>query len=132
MFIVDQKNWEVIKKHNIIGSKYKVKLEKININDIVILYVIRPLSSIVGEFSVISNCYLDRNFIFFGDFYSYRIELKPIKILKNPIDIKDLINKLDFIKNKEHWFTHFFGVKGIRELSIIDFKIIDNSIHRTQ
>ncbi len=130
IFNVDQKNWEIIKKHNIIGSKYKIRLEKVNISDIIFVYVIRPLSSIIGKFSVISNCYLDRQIFFYGDFYSYRIDLKPIKLLKTPLNIKNIIHELDFIKNKEKWFTHFFGGRGIRELSKKDFETINNIINK--
>lgn len=127
MFIINEKNWEVVKKTSVIGSNYKNKEQQIKKGDIIIIYNKRPISSIMGKFEVISN-YVDRKNIFSGGTYPYRLKLNPIKILKNPIEIKPLIEKLDFIKNKKYWFAHLFGVKGLRKLSEKDFKTINNLI----
>ena len=52
------------------------------------------------------------------------IRLKKIIIFKNPILVKEIINNLDFIKNKENWGMFFHG--GIREIEKKDFDFIVN------
>ncbi len=126
MFIINKENWEVVKKSNIIGSNRKNKVGLIKKDDLVIMYSIRPLSSIMGSFKVKSRN-SEKRPIFSGGLYPYRLNLEPINILKGPIKIKSLVNKLSFIKRKETWQTYLFGVKGIRELSKIDYETITNA-----
>lgn len=127
MFIINEQNWKIVIKENIIGSKNKNKIISIEKNDIVVIYVKSPLAAITGFFKVINN-YNDNTRIFTGELYPYRLKLNPIKILKDPISIKSIINELSFIKNKTKWFTHFFGVKGVRKLSQNDYKVIFKKI----
>ncbi len=126
MFIINKENWEVVKKTNIIGSNRKKKVGLINKDDLVIVYSIRPLSSIMGSFKVKSRN-TEKKTIFSGGLYPYRLNLEPIIILKKPIKLKSLIDKLYFIKRKEKWHIYLFGVKGIRELSKIDYNTIINA-----
>ncbi|MBA7524163.1 hypothetical protein ES705_16300 [subsurface metagenome] len=126
MFIINKENWEVVKKTNIIGSNRKNKVGLINKDDLVIVYSIRPLSSIMGSFKVKSRNN-EKKSIFSGGLYPYRLNLEPINILKEPIKMKSLVDKLNFIKRKEKWHTYLFGVKGIRELSKLDYETITNA-----
>ena len=123
MFIINKENWEVVKKTNIIGSNRRNKVGLISKDDLVIVYSIRPLSSIMGSFKVKSRN-SEKKTIFSGGLYPYRLNLEPINILKEPIKMKSLIDKLNFIKRKEKWHTYLFGVKGIRELSKKDYDTI--------
>ena len=50
-------------------------------------------------------------------------KLKEIKIFEPPINFKDLIPKLKFIKNKKKWSGHLMG-KAMREISEEDYKTI--------
>jgi predicted RNA-binding protein len=50
------------------------------------------------------------------------IDLKNINIFKKPVGVKELIEKLDFIKNKYNWGMFFHG--GIREINQKDFELI--------
>ena len=126
MFIINKENWEVVKKTNIIGSNRKNKVGLIIKDDLVIIYSIRPLSSIMGSFKVKSRN-SEKKTIFSGGLYPYRLNLEPINILKEPIKIKSLVDKLSFIKRKEKWHSYLFGVKGIRELSKRDYEAITNA-----
>jgi len=98
MIIINEVNWKVVKRTNIIGSNYKSRIDMINNDDIILVYVKRPISSIMGKFSVVAN-FVNHKHMFSGGIYTFRLELKPIKILKNPIKIMSLIDKLGFIKN---------------------------------
>ena len=125
MFIINQENWEVVKKTNIIGSNNRNKVDLINKDDLIIVYAIRPLSSILGSFRVISKK-IEKKVNFSGGSFPYQLKMDPIEILKEPIDIKSIADKLEFIKRKDKWNTYLFGVKGIRELSKKDYDTIIN------
>ena len=125
MFIINQENWEVVKKRNIIGSNNKNKVDLIKKDDLIIIYAIRPLSSILGSFKIISKT-IEKKVNFTGGSYPYQLKMDPIEILKDPIEIKSIVDNLEFIKRKDKWNTYLFGVRGIRELSKKDYDTIIN------
>ena len=131
LFIINKQNWEIVKKENILGTKYKKRANIIKKNDSVIIYVKIPISSIVGEYKV-SSKYPDNEKLFQGEIYPFRYKLEPIKILKRPIKFKILINRLDFIRNKKSWGTHLFGNGGIKQLSIKDYETIKKEIIKSK
>ena len=53
------------------------------------------------------------------------IDFKNINIFKNPIKVQDLIERLEFIKNKYNWGMFFHG--GIREINKKDFELISRT-----
>lgn len=126
MFIINQENWEVVRNMNIIGSNRKGRVELINKGDMIIVYSIRPLSSIMGLFKVRSRKTENKK-IFSGEIYPFRISLDPIYILEKPLKFKKLVGKLEFIKNKDRWNMYLFGVQGIRKLSKNDYNTIINA-----
>ena len=126
MFIINQENWEIVKKTNIIGSNNKNKVDLVIKDDLIIVYAIRPLSSILGSFRVISKM-IKKEVNFSGGLFPYQLKMDPIEILKEPLDIKSIVDKLEFIKRKDKWNTYLFGVKGIRELSKTDYETITNA-----
>lgn len=125
MFIIDEKNFDVVKNKNIIGSNYKSKIDKINENDILIFYIKNPQCTISGIGNVASK-YQDNTNIFYNGQYSYRLKIKSLNIFDKPINIRDLIDKFSFVKNKSKWQLYLFGSRGLRELSKNDFDIINN------
>jgi len=125
MFIIDKKNFKVVKDKNIIGSNYKSKIDKINENDILTFYLKNPQCTISGIGKVASK-YQDNTKIFEFGLYSYRLKIKSLNIFEKPINFRDLLDKLSFIKNKSKWQLHLFGSRGLRELSKNDFDIINN------
>ena len=59
-----------------------------------------------------------------------QIELEPIKVLKNAIDFRPIVSKLElFENNPEKWGTKLQGFNNIKELSEYDFIIIENFIN---
>jgi len=125
MFIINNENWEIVKKTNIIGSNYKSKIDKINKGDRIIVYIKMPLCEVVGFFVVLSK-YEESSNLFNNGVYAYRLKLKPIKKLEKPIDFRKLVNKMKFINNKSKWNLHLFGARGIKELSNVDFNLLFN------
>ncbi len=129
LFIINKENWEVVKKTNIIGSNYEDKTDLINKDDIIVVYAIRPISSILATYKVVSK-FKENKKIFMGNIYPYRLRMEPIKILKTPILFKELVNKFSFIENKNSWHSYLFGVKGVRELAQKDYDIIIKEINK--
>jgi len=125
MFIITQENWRIVKKTNIIGSKYKTKIDKIEKGDKIIVYIKTPHCKIKGFFEVLSK-YQEDGRLFKGGIFGNRLKLKPTQILKKPIEFRSLINKLNFIKNKKRWYLHLYGVRGVLKLSKKDFEFILN------
>ncbi|HKP73692.1 MAG TPA: endonuclease NucS domain-containing protein, partial [Pyrinomonadaceae bacterium] len=52
----------------------------------------------------------------------YGVHLENIEMFDNPRPVKELVPSLNFIENKENWYTYFQG--GIRQLSEDDFLTI--------
>ena len=127
MFIINEENWEVVKNKNVIGTRHKYKYDKINIGDSIFIYIIRPLSALVGLFLVNSK-FEDNKEIFGKIIFPFRLELNPIKILKKPAKFKVHINKISFIRNKAGWHRYLFGSKGIRELPEKDYYYLKSQV----
>ena len=57
--------------------------------------------------------------------FPFRFRLKPVKIFKEPIEIKPLIPDLGFVTNKTMWSGHFR--QAMREIPKEDYqKIVGN------
>ena len=54
--------------------------------------------------------------------FKYFLEMDKISVWKNPVEMKDIIAKLDFVKNKDIWGNYFQG--GVRSVSEKDFLTI--------
>lgn len=54
--------------------------------------------------------------------FTFSLDLNDIKIWKAPVEMKNVIKNLDFIKNKENWGNYFQG--GVRCISDTDFDTI--------
>jgi len=54
----------------------------------------------------------------------YFLEMDKIVVWKNRVTMKQVIRKLDFIKNKNNWGNYFQG--GVRVISEKDFLTITN------
>jgi predicted RNA-binding protein len=59
--------------------------------------------------------------------FPLRIKLKPVKILKKPVEFKPLIPEMRFITNKKKWSGHLIG-KAMRTIPEEDFELIRNRL----
>ena len=50
------------------------------------------------------------------------LEIKEISVFDSPVEMKDVIEELDFIKNEINWGNYFQG--GVRKISEDDFSKI--------
>ncbi|TDA25101.1 MAG: hypothetical protein DSO00_09115, partial [Archaeoglobi archaeon] len=60
---------------------------------------------------------------FKGKVYPLRISLRPIAVFPKPLDFRELVPKLGFIKNKRVWAGHIRG-KAMREIPERDFETV--------
>jgi len=114
--VTTEANWNVVKEKNVwgVGERFKSAIQRVKPGDKLIFYVMQTKknkdvipSRITGIFEAISEPYKDSTKIFkpYGteQTFPYRVKLKPIKIFEKPINFKNLVPKLSFIKNKQRW-----------------------------
>ncbi|MFO7796419.1 MAG: hypothetical protein ACQERB_08490 [Promethearchaeati archaeon] len=126
LFIIDQLNWQIVKSGNIIGTNNETIYNQIGENDKILVYV-SGISEIKALYEVISK-YKENVSLFHNKNYPFRFQLSLIKFFEDKTKFKDLVNKLQFIENKEKWYTHLGGIKGITELSLRDYTALIRSL----
>ena len=126
LFIIDQLNWQIVKSGSIIGTNNETIYNQIGENDKILVYV-SGISEIKALYEVISK-YKEEVPLFHNKNYPFRFQLNLIKFFEDKTNFKDLVNKLQFIENKEKWYTHLGGIKGITELSLRDYTALIRSL----
>jgi len=133
--VTSEENWKVIRDKLVWGvnERWRNTIQKAKPGDKLVIYITETKrddevipSRIVGIFEIISEPYKGSSRIFKSrvkeTVYPYRVKLKPIKIFREPIEFKQLISKLRFIKNKERW-TGYVRTP-MRMISEEDFQIM--------
>jgi predicted RNA-binding protein len=130
--VTNQENWEVIKERNIWGveERHRNTISKVKPGDRLLIYVMgtkkddESLSPrIVAVYEAVSEVFIDSSRIFKGKVYPLRIRLRPIVIFPKPLDFRELVPRLSFIKNKRFWVGHIRG-KAMREIPKGDFETV--------
>jgi predicted RNA-binding protein len=67
--------------------------------------------------------FIDSSRRFKGKLYPLRIGLRAIVIFSKPLNFRELVPKLSFIKNKRVWEGHIRG-RAMREISERDFETV--------
>jgi predicted RNA-binding protein len=78
---------------------------------------------IVAVYEAVSEVFIDSSRIFKGKVYPLRIRLRPIAVFSKPLDFRELVPRLSFIKNKRFWVGHIRG-KAMREIPKGDFETV--------
>ncbi|TXT55463.1 MAG: hypothetical protein BAJALOKI2v1_680009 [Promethearchaeota archaeon] len=122
LFLLTEKNWKITKTTNIIGTDNLETFSRIKQRDKVLVYI-TGISEIKALYEVIEK-YEDPEDLFIDKKYPYRFRLNVIKFFDQKSDFHTLISRLDFIENKEYWYSFLGGIKGTRKLSLRDFNVI--------
>jgi len=140
--ITTEENWNVIKKKNVWGvqESHRNTIGRSKVGDKCLIYVMSTKKDdelipprIMGAYEVVSPVKVDRSRIFKppernkNEIFPLRIKLKPVKIFEKPVEFKQLIPKLKFIKNKQKWTGHIQG-KAMREITEEDYNLIINKV----
>jgi predicted RNA-binding protein len=130
--VTNQENWEVIRERNIWGveERHRNTISKVKPGDRLLIYVMgtkkenESLSPrIVAVYEAVSEVFTDPSRLFKGKVYPLRIRLRPIAVFSKPLDFRELVPKLGFIKNKRMWVGHIRG-KAMREIPKVDFETV--------
>jgi predicted RNA-binding protein len=130
--VTNQENWEVIREKNIWGveERHRNTISKVRPGDKLLIYVMGTKKDdeslpprIVAAYEAISETFTDSSSIFKGKLYPLRIRLRPIAIFSKPLEFRELVPKLGFIKNKRVWAGHIRG-KAMREIPKGDFETV--------
>jgi predicted RNA-binding protein len=130
--VTNQENWEVIREKNIWGveERHRNAISKVRPGDKLLIYVMGTKKEnetlpprIVAVYEAVSEVFIDSSRIFKGKVYPLRIRLRPIAVFSRPLDFKELVPKLNFIKNKRIWVGHIRG-KAMREIPKGDFETV--------
>ncbi len=136
--ITTEDNWEVIKSKNIWGvpERHRNTIAKVKPGDRLLIYLKQERKEneikeprIVAEYEAVSEFFRDSSRIFRApkgmgnETFPLRIQIRPVEIFKKPVDFRQLIPKLEFIKNKKKWTGHLMG-KAMREISEKDYRLI--------
>jgi predicted RNA-binding protein len=130
--VTNQENWEVIKEKNIWGveERHRNTISKVRPGDKLLVYMMTTKKEnetlpprIVAAYEVVSEMFTDSSRIFKGKLYPLRIGLRLIAVFSKPLDFRELVSKLSFIKNKRMWVGHIRG-KAMREIPKEDFETV--------
>lgn len=138
--ITNSENWKIIKKEKIWGvsDRHKNTISRVKPGDKLVIYGIQEKVNknefleprIYGIYEAKSEVFRDSKRIFkskTGELYPHRVELEPLVVPEKPLEFKPLISRLEFIKNKKKWNTHFFG-RAMREIPEVDYKKIKQEL----
>lgn len=89
-----------------------------------IIFYATGLCQFAGIAEVVESIYQDESQIWSNDVYPYRVKIKPDIYLdkKQWIDVRSMVNDLDYFKNKIQWSMHF--MQNLRPVSENDYKKI--------
>ena len=108
IFIINQENWEIIHRESIMGVSGrwgKWIYSKLQIGDKCVIYI-KGISCIAGIYKIKTlkkEVSVKWNTGTYGDIF----KIDPVIIPKSPVPINNYIEKLNFVKNKKKWFSHF-------------------------
>ena len=128
--VTNKDNWKIIQKKKIWGVPKNKKgiMSRVKIGDDLIFYV-KP-KKIGGVLKAASESFESEKKIFRPitdeSIFTNRITLKEVLVPKNPINVRKLVPKLSFIKNKEKWGWYLRGT--MRLIPKEDYEIIKSAL----
>ena len=133
--LTNQENWHIIKHHSIYALNSENKFNQLTKGDKIVIYLIPKQLS--GLF-FISNFNSKTKVRFKGKEYKYYFDIKPIKILSEPILVCNkqskgiIVENLSIFKNikGKKWGTVLMG-SSIIEITERDYDLIKNEIQES-
>nr|MDO8081699.1 EVE domain-containing protein [Candidatus Freyarchaeota archaeon] len=128
--ITNAENWEVVKNKKVWGvtDRHKNKISQVKPGDILIFYITKSYK-VGGIMKADSEPYMGTEKIFSPtgfaakEIFPNRVKLKSQIIVDKPINFKELVPKLKFIKNKKVWAGSLQG-KTMRLIPKEDYETI--------
>lgn len=123
LFVTNDTNWKTIKNKKIFGfdDRGRRDLEKLNIEDLVIMYI---KGKKIGGIFEIKSLMVVNNIKFKDGNYPYKISLKKVLIPKEFLDLTEkMINNISIFKGMKKWGTILMG-RATKEISKEDYYYI--------
>ncbi|MFH1237904.1 MAG: EVE domain-containing protein [archaeon] len=127
LFVTDEDNWKIIRDKEIYGFNDKTKklLEKLNENDLVIVYI---KGKLIGGCFEIKSLKEESKIKFNGGGYPYKIKLKKIIVPESPMDFtKNMIDSISIFKDKKKWGTILMG-RATKEITKKDYYFLEERL----
>lgn len=140
IWVATIENGEIAIENAVIGlsNRFSAILDRIHKDDKGFIYIKMSKgerrvnkSTILAEFRIESEAYRDSNKLFINsskkskEEYPIRFKVKIITIFDQDYYFKPLVEKLNFVKNKNKWGMYFMG-KSMIEISEDDYSTILN------
>lgn len=126
ILVGDEDSWNTLLKSGywVLKGVYKKRARKIREGDKAVAYI-KFFSAIFGVVEITSDPYYEETTSILGEskgLYPIRFKIRSELFLKEPTSIRPLIKRLDFIQNKEKWYSYF--QTSIRKIGEKDFELI--------
>jgi len=128
IFVIREESLPIIEDKLIMGfkPKFKKSLKKLSVGDRFLFYI--KGMKLRGTYTINSKLFIGEEEIFKGNLYPLRFKIKKDGKIKNKPFIHELIEKLEFITNKEHWSSHVMG-KSCIQISEQDFRLLEKYLN---
>lgn len=120
--VVSPQNWKVVRGEEVWGVPESVNsIKRMKEGNLLVIYV--KGRGIGGIFSIDSGLMKENVDRFKGGDYPKRVRIEPKIIPDNFLDLKLLVEELEFIKNKKNWGAYL--QTPIRAISKKDYELIE-------
>jgi len=129
LFVASRDNWIYCVESKSFGLETRPGILKpAEIGDPCVAYVTRE-SIFAGIGQISSPYYYDNETIVWADHtYPHRVGIEIDLDFENSVDVRSLVERLDFITKKDNWQVYFYG--GAVRIPVSDFEVIKGAIER--
>lgn len=128
IFVADRETWPDCVSEGSFGLETKPgRIKEAKEEDPCLAYVTRECV-FAGFGKITSSYYYDESAIWADGTFPHRLGIELNLDLDRTVDIRPLVNNLDFITDKKHWPVFLRG--GVAKISLADFNLVKSSIER--
>lgn len=93
-----------------------------------IIFYATGICKFAGIAEVTESIYQDETKIWDNGAFPYRVKIKPVIYLKKEkwVDVRGLVNDLEYFRNKIQWSMHF--MQNLRPVSKKDYELIEKTL----
>lgn len=128
LFVADRDNWVDCEASKSFGLKTKPgRIKPAKPGDPLVAYVTKE-SVFAGIGTITSSYYYEETAVWKADTYPHRVGIDTKLDFDNAVDVRTLVDSLDFITDKVNWQVFFYG--GAFKIPMSDFEMIRGAIER--
>jgi hypothetical protein len=126
IFVADRETWPVCASEGSFGLKRAPgRIKDARVGDSCVAYVTRDCA-FAGFGKITSPYYYDESEIWLDEIFPHRLSIDIKLDIDRTVDIRPLINGLDFIKDKKYWSVFLRG--GAIRIPLADFEFISTKL----